>query len=87
VILVCVNPAYRPGELRYVLAQSGSRVVISATEHTTSDYRAMLADELKFREAVGGVASGFTARCVTSKTSSTYETQLSTSTMRIVVGD
>ncbi|MEO9224561.1 MAG: AMP-binding protein, partial [Acidimicrobiales bacterium] len=41
-ILVCVNPAYRAHELSYVLRQSGCRMLVSATEHKGSDYRAMV---------------------------------------------
>ncbi|MER6844889.1 AMP-binding protein [Streptomyces platensis] len=41
-ILVNVNPAYRAHELGYVLRQSGISVLVSATHHRTSDYRAMI---------------------------------------------
>jgi fatty-acyl-CoA synthase len=41
-ILVNVNPAYRVSELEYVLRQSGVRLLVSATVHKTSDYRAMV---------------------------------------------
>jgi fatty-acyl-CoA synthase len=41
-ILVNVNPAYRTSELEYALRQSGVRLLVSATEHKTSDYRAMV---------------------------------------------
>ena len=41
-ILVSVNPAYRAGELEYVLRQSGSRVLISAQRHKGSDYRELV---------------------------------------------
>jgi fatty-acyl-CoA synthase len=41
-ILVSVNPAYRPSELAYVLGQSGSRVLISAQRHKSSDYPALV---------------------------------------------
>lgn len=41
-VLVNVNPAYRTSELDYVLRQSGVRVLVSATVHRTSDYRAMV---------------------------------------------
>jgi len=43
-ILVNINPAYRTHELAYVLRQSGVRLLVSATEFKTSDYRAMVAD-------------------------------------------
>ena len=43
-ILVNVNPAYRSTELAYVLNQSGIRLLISAPEYLTSDYRAMVAE-------------------------------------------
>ncbi len=41
-ILVNVNPAYRTHELSYVLNQSGIRLLFSATEFKTSDYRGMV---------------------------------------------
>jgi fatty-acyl-CoA synthase len=41
-ILVNVNPAYRPHELRYVIEQSGMRLLISASRHRAADYRAMV---------------------------------------------
>jgi fatty-acyl-CoA synthase len=41
-ILVNVNPSYRTHELAYALNQSGLRMLISATEFKTSDYRAMV---------------------------------------------
>jgi fatty-acyl-CoA synthase len=41
-ILVNVNPAYRAHELRYVLQQSGMRMLISAAEHRGSDYIATI---------------------------------------------
>ena len=41
-ILVTVNPAYRPHELAYVLQQSGAAALVSALTHKNSDYRAML---------------------------------------------
>jgi fatty-acyl-CoA synthase len=43
-ILVNVNPAYRTHELAYVLNQSGTKLLISATSFKTSDYRAMVAE-------------------------------------------
>jgi fatty-acyl-CoA synthase len=45
-ILVNINPAYRTHELSYVLSQSGVRLLVSATEFKTSDYRAMV-DEVR----------------------------------------
>jgi fatty-acyl-CoA synthase len=42
VILVNVNPAYRTHEFTYVVNQSGLRLLISATQHKTSDYRSMI---------------------------------------------
>ena len=41
-ILVNINPAYRTHELRYALAQSGIRMLISARAFKTSDYVAMV---------------------------------------------
>jgi fatty-acyl-CoA synthase len=43
-ILVNVNPAYRSHELDYVVRQSGMRLLVSAVEHRTSDYRAMISE-------------------------------------------
>ena len=47
-VLVNVNPAYRTHELAYALNQSGLRLLFSATEFKTSDYRAMV-DEVTRR--------------------------------------
>ncbi|PVG82173.1 AMP-binding protein [Nocardioides gansuensis] len=43
-ILVNVNPSYRTHELQYALTQSGVRVLLSATDFKTSDYRSMIAE-------------------------------------------
>ena len=43
VILVNINPAYRPHELEYVLGQSGCRVLVVAPSFKSSDYVAMAA--------------------------------------------
>ncbi len=45
-ILVAINPAYRTHELAYVLRQSGTRMLVSATSFKTSDYRGMV-DEVR----------------------------------------
>ncbi|MEV4179000.1 AMP-binding protein [Nonomuraea sp. NPDC049709] len=50
-ILVNVNPAYRTHELRYVVEQSGMRLLISALEHKGSDYRKMV-EEIGFENVV-----------------------------------
>jgi fatty-acyl-CoA synthase len=50
-ILVNVNPAYRTHELKYVVDQSGMRLLISAVSFKTSDYRAMV-EEIGFAEVV-----------------------------------
>jgi fatty-acyl-CoA synthase len=42
IVLVNINPAYRPTELAYALKQSGCRLLVSATEFKTSDYVAMV---------------------------------------------
>jgi fatty-acyl-CoA synthase len=42
VILVNINPAYRTGELEYVLGQSGCRVLFAAPEVKGSDFVAMV---------------------------------------------
>ena len=47
-VLVNINPAYRTHELAYALNQSGTKLLISATEFKTSDYRAMV------DEVIGG---------------------------------
>jgi fatty-acyl-CoA synthase len=41
-VLVTVNPAYRTNELEYVLRQSGTRTLVSATQVKTGDFRAMV---------------------------------------------
>ena len=41
-ILVNVNPAYRTHEFAYAVQQSGMRMLISATEFKTSNYREMI---------------------------------------------
>jgi len=43
-VLVNINPAYRTHELAYALNQSGTKLLISATEFKSSDYRAMVAE-------------------------------------------
>ncbi|MDQ4086249.1 MAG: AMP-binding protein [Actinomycetota bacterium] len=43
-ILVNINPSYRTHELAYVLNQSGTRMLLSASRFKSSDYRAMLED-------------------------------------------
>jgi fatty-acyl-CoA synthase len=45
-ILVNINPAYRTHELAYALNQSGTTLLISATEFKTSDYRGMVEEVL-----------------------------------------
>jgi fatty-acyl-CoA synthase len=45
-VLVNINPAYRPTELSYALKQSGCRLLVSATAFKTSDYVAMV-DEVR----------------------------------------
>ncbi|MDP9464677.1 MAG: AMP-binding protein, partial [Actinomycetota bacterium] len=44
VVLVNINPAYQTEELRYSLAQSGCRALVSATSFKSSDYAAMVAE-------------------------------------------
>ena len=44
VVLVNINPAYRTHELRYVLTQSGCRVMVSAQKYLSSDYRHMVSE-------------------------------------------
>ncbi|GAA3039161.1 hypothetical protein GCM10020000_16850 [Streptomyces olivoverticillatus] len=41
-IMVNINPAYRVHELGYVLRQAEISVLVSSTEHRTSDYRRMI---------------------------------------------
>ncbi len=41
-VLVNINPAYRTHELAYALNQSGTTMLVSATDFKTSDYRAMI---------------------------------------------
>ena len=42
VILVNINPAYRPSELEYVLNQSGLKLLVAAQAFKSSDYVAMV---------------------------------------------
>ncbi|MGZ6993144.1 MAG: AMP-binding protein, partial [Ilumatobacteraceae bacterium] len=42
VILVNINPAYQTEELRFALAQSGCRALVSATGFKSSNYTAMV---------------------------------------------
>jgi len=51
VILVNVNPAYRTHEFAYVVNQSGMRLLISASQFKSSDYRSMV-------EQTGGQCPG-----------------------------
>jgi fatty-acyl-CoA synthase len=44
VILVNINPAYRSSELAYALRQSGVRLLVSAENFKSSDYRAMIGE-------------------------------------------
>ncbi|MGV7107092.1 AMP-binding protein [Flavobacterium sp. U410] len=48
VILVNINPAYRSSELIYVLNQSGTKVLISALQFKTSDYKKIVKKSEKF---------------------------------------
>jgi fatty-acyl-CoA synthase len=50
-VLVNVNPAYRTHELAFALNQSGLRLLFSATEFKTSDYRAMVDEVVATGEA------------------------------------
>lgn len=58
-VLVTINPAYRPFELRYVLKQSDSKALFLVDRFKTSDYFAMLVEvcpEL-LQAPLGGLAS------------------------------
>jgi fatty-acyl-CoA synthase len=46
IVLVNINPAYRPTELAYALKQSGCRLLVSAQSFKASDYVAMV-DEVR----------------------------------------
>jgi fatty-acyl-CoA synthase len=54
-ILVNINPAYRVTELEYVLRQAGVSCLVSATQHRTSDYRAMVEEVRPGLEGLGEV--------------------------------
>ncbi|MEO3760837.1 AMP-binding protein [Mycobacterium sp. B14F4] len=43
-ILVTINPAYRTHELAYLLRHSGVRMLVSATDFRSCDYRGMVAE-------------------------------------------
>jgi fatty-acyl-CoA synthase len=58
-ILVNVNPAYRTHEFAYAVNQSGMRMLISATDFKTSDYRAMI-DEVTGGGSDGGATGSGT---------------------------
>ncbi|MCA1218205.1 AMP-binding protein [Streptomyces sp. 8L] len=45
-VMVTVNPAYRTGEVAFVLRQSGVSLLVASVAHRTSDYRAMV-DEVR----------------------------------------
>ena len=57
-ILVNINPAYRTHELGYVLNQSGTRLLISATSFKTSNYRAIVEEVRHSGPSAGEEASG-----------------------------
>ena len=68
-ILVNVNPAYRTHEFSYAVNQSGLRLLISATEFKTSDYREMV-EEWSSLESPGAVpSSGSSSSAPTTGTS------------------
>lgn len=50
-ILVNVNPAYRTHEVHYAITQSGMRLIVSATQFRTTDYRGML-EEVGYDDVV-----------------------------------
>src|SRR3954462_3105996 len=56
-ILVNVNPAYRTHELAYALNQSGLRLLFSAEEFKSSDYRAMIGEVRPEAQALERVVS------------------------------
>ncbi|WP_250005990.1 AMP-binding protein [Actinoplanes sp. M2I2] len=58
-ILVNVNPAYRTHELRYVVEQSGLKLLVSAESFKTSDYRGMVTS-IGFAEVAYLGTPGFT---------------------------
>lgn len=43
-ILVCINPAYRPGELEYALNKVECKAIVCADQFKTSDYLGMLSE-------------------------------------------
>ncbi len=53
-VLVTVNPAYRPSELAYVLAQSDAAALFLIDRFKTSDYHAMLSEVCPELEASDG---------------------------------
>jgi fatty-acyl-CoA synthase len=53
-ILVNVNPSYRTHELSYAVQQSGLRLLVSATQFKTSDYRAMVEETWPQLGTAGG---------------------------------
>jgi fatty-acyl-CoA synthase len=53
-ILVNVNPSYRTHEFSYAVNQSGLRLLVSATDFKTSDYRAMVEETWPQLSTAGG---------------------------------
>src|SRR6478735_2542416 len=62
-ILVNVNPAYRTHEFSYAVNQSGLRLLISATDFKTSNYRAMV-EEVWDRVSTSSTGGGSLERVV-----------------------
>ncbi|WP_040159554.1 AMP-binding protein [Mobilicoccus massiliensis] len=52
IVLVNVNPAYRSHELDYVVEQSGMRMIVSAIQYKSSQYRQMVEAELTKRPSL-----------------------------------
>ena len=80
-ILVTINPAYRTHEVAYVLNQSGCRLLVSAAEFKTSDYRVMIAqirDELPGLDDVVYLEDGTWAELLSSGAPETVKARATT---------
>ena len=61
-ILVNINPAYQPGELKYCLNKVGVKAIVASQAFKTQDYYKMLREVLPEMEGAG---SGKRKTCLT----------------------
>ena len=61
-ILVNINPAYQPGELKYCLNKVGVKAVVASNTFKTQDYYSMLKEVLpEIGSSKSGTVSSFNA--------------------------